>query len=120
MRSSEYFDTKMVLAFPRTAAYLKSIDVDRSDALDLIVWEMMLDKKKFEELADALGRKFRHGRGEVPAWDRGERKTVVRRQAGGADKYRYFVLGADGNWGELEERVWVVGMVELYKKRKAI
>ena len=60
---------------------------------------------------------FVRGAEIVEGLDRGGRTTKIKReQAGG--KYKYTVLGADGNWFEPEERIWVVAMYALWQSSK--
>ncbi|HJY64786.1 MAG TPA: hypothetical protein VJ455_11570 [Ignavibacteria bacterium] len=42
------------------------------------------------------------------------RKTSIRRERAGG-KYIYKVQGADGNWVEPDERIWVVSMYALWQ-----
>lgn len=103
--------------FSKTIAYLKSINLDSSDALDKKAYQLINDPLAYERASQALRRRFVRGASEVEAIDRGGRPTKIRREKS-AGKYNYFVLGADGNWFIPEERIWVVAMYALWQESK--
>lgn len=107
----------MLNYFSKTIAYLKSINLDSSDALDKKAHQLINDPVYYEKVSQALRRRFVRGASEVEGIDRGGRPTKIRREKAGG-KYRYFVQGADGNWFVPEERIWVVAMYALWQESK--
>ena len=106
-----------MLNFPKTKSYLESINLQIADNLDKIVQELIYNEEKYERASQALRRRFVRGADTVEAIDRGGRKTRIKRE-GSLGKYRYFVEGADGNWNEPEERIWIVAMYALWQSSK--
>jgi hypothetical protein len=107
----------MINSFPKALRYLTGIDISKADGLDKIAKDLVYDEAKYERASQALRRRFVRGAETVDGIDRGGRTTKIKRdQAGG--KYKYTVLGADGNWFEPEERIWVVSMYALWQSSK--
>jgi len=108
---------RMLNSFPKALRYLNGIDISKADGLDKVAKDLIYDEVKYERASQALRRRFVRGAEIVEGIDRGVRATKIKRdQAGG--KYKYSVLGADGNWFEPEERVWVVAMYALWQSSK--
>ena len=103
--------------FPKTAEYLKTINIEQADKLDIVAKELMSDEVKYERASQALRRRFSRGAESVNAIDRYSRNTKITRQYQGG-KYKYFVQGADSKWNEPNERIWVVAMYALWQISK--
>ena len=107
----------MLEYFGKTVQYLNSIDVSSSDLLDQKAHQLVNNENEYEKVSQALRRRFSRGANEVEAMDRGGRQTKVKRESQGG-KYKYQIQGADGNWFEPEERIWVVAMYGLWQDSK--
>lgn len=103
--------------FKKTIAYLASLDLASADPLDKKANELLASEEVYERVSQALRRRFSRGASEVDGVDRGGRHTKIRREKVGG-KYRYQVLGAEGNWATPEERIWVVAMYGLWQTSK--
>lgn len=103
--------------FPKSSSYINSLDMVHADALDLIVKSLLDDEMVYEKASQSLRRRFVRGSEWVFAYDRGGRKTKIKR-VGENGKYRYFIEGLDGSWSEPAERIWVVAMFALWQKNK--
>lgn len=106
-----------MLNFPKTKAYLETLDLANSDPLDRITQELLYDEARYERASQALRRRFVRGAQVVEGIDRGGRPTRIKRERVGG-KYKYFVEGSDGSWNEPEERIWVVSMYALWQASK--
>lgn len=104
----------MLEYFPKTKAYLNSVNLDSADLLDKKAHELLSDPEAYERASQALRRRFVRGATEVLGIDRGGRETKLKRE-GAPGKYKYFVQGADGNWVEPDERIWIVSMYGLWQ-----
>ena len=107
----------MKSSFPKAAQYLDNIDAATADKLDVIAKELISDEEKYERPSQALRRRFSRGAGMVEGMDRRGRKTRIKRETFGG-KYKYFIEGADGNWAEPDERIWIVAMYALWQASK--
>ena len=103
--------------FPKTFAYLQTLDINKADKLDVVIKELLSDETAYERASQALRRRFSRGAKKVEAIDRNERKTEITREACGG-KYRYFVQGTNGSWNEPDERIWIVAMYALWQASK--
>ncbi|HJZ04441.1 hypothetical protein A2634_03065 [Candidatus Amesbacteria bacterium RIFCSPHIGHO2_01_FULL_48_32] len=108
----------MVRRFPKAQNYLDTVDWMRADELDRIARELLNDGAFFERVDDVLGRKFRHGKTETTGMDRDGRLAKIRRETLQGKWFRYMIEGANGQWYEPEEKIWVLAMVELFRRRK--
>lgn len=104
-------------AFPKTTAYILSLDINTSDALDKIIKKFIDDEKSYERASQALRRRFIRGSEYVDGIDRGNRRTKIKRVMIG-EKYKYYIEGVDGSWNEPDERIWVVAMYALWQENK--
>src|SRR3989344_1584524 len=104
----------MVISFPKIQKYLESLDLANADKLDIIAKELIFDEAFYEKVSQALRRRFSRGAETVEAIDRGGRLTRVKREKRGG-KYRYLVLGENGDWFESNERIWIVAMYALWQ-----
>lgn len=104
----------MIDYFPKTLKYIEGIDLGSCDQLDRKVIELIKDPEAYERASQALRRRFVRGATEVEAIDRGGRLTKIKRESSGG-KYKYFLLGGDGNWVEPDERIWIVAMYALWQ-----
>lgn len=107
----------MITYFPKTQRHIESLDLTTGDALDRKVSELLKDEAAYERASQALRRRFVRGAVEVPGMDRGDRATKIKRVAAGG-KYKYLLQGADGNWVEPDERIWIVAMYGLWQDGK--
>lgn len=107
----------MLTSFPKTKTYIDNLNIETADPIDIVAKELIYDEAKYERASQALRRRFVRGSSEVTGVDRGKRSTRIKREKAGG-KYKYFVHGADGNWFEPEERIWVVAMYALWQKLK--
>lgn len=103
--------------FPKTINYITSLDTTHCDDLDLVTKNLVENEADYERASQALRRRFVRGSETVPAIDRGNRKTKIKR-VGENGKYRYFIEGADGSWSEPQERIWVVSMFALWQRKR--
>lgn len=103
--------------FPKTGSYLATLDVSSSDPLDKKASELINSEASYERASQALRRRFVRGAEVVDGVDRSGRKTKIKREKLGG-KYVYKVQGADGNWFEIEERIWIVSMYALWQDSK--
>ena len=104
--------------FPKAQSYINSLDLGRADELDRIVKELLDDGVVYERVDDVLGRKFRHGKDTASGMDRDGRLAIIRREVVAGRWFRYLIQGANGGWYEPEEKIWVLAMVELARRRK--
>ncbi len=107
----------MLNYFPKTLEYLQSINLESSDKLDQKAFMLINDEVEYERVSQALRRRFSRGAVEVEGVDRGGRLTKIRREKL-RGKYKYLVLGSDGNWSTPKERIWVVAMYALWQDFK--
>jgi hypothetical protein len=107
----------MIIYFPKATGYLATINTDSADALDKKAKTLLEDETVYERASQALRRRFVRGAMEVEGVDRGGRITKIKREKEGG-LYKYFIQGADGNWFEPEERIWVVAMYALWQETK--
>jgi hypothetical protein len=107
----------MLTYFPKTSEYLQKLNLDSSDALDKVAFNLVNDEMKYEKASQALRRRFSRGAKEVDAVDRGGRRTRIKRERVGG-LYEYFIQGADGNWFKPDERIWVVASYALWQETK--
>ena len=103
--------------FTKAKAYLSALDSAKADPLDRKAKELIEDGVAYERASQALRRKFSRGAVNVESVDRGGRETSIKREKVGG-KYRYMIQGADGNWFEPDERIWVVSMYALWQDSK--
>lgn len=108
----------MIDYFPKIKAYLSSLDMSKADPLDKKAKSLMEDGVAYERASQALRRRFSRGAQIVDIFDRGDRTSKLKREKVGG-KFRYVVQGADGNWFEPEERIWVVAMYALWQDSKS-
>jgi hypothetical protein len=107
----------MLSFFPKTKNYLATLDISSSDPLDRKASELINSEVVYERASQALRRRFVRGALEVEGLDRAGRKTKIKREKLGG-KFVYKVQGADGNWFEIEERIWIVSMYALWQDSK--
>ncbi|MFV1917676.1 MAG: hypothetical protein ACC618_04330 [Patescibacteria group bacterium] len=107
----------MLNYFIKAKEHLESIDLASCDPLDKKAHELMNDGEAYERASQSLRRRFSRGAKEVTGVDRGGNRTKVKREKVGG-KYKYLVMGSDGNWNEPEERIWVVAMYALWQATK--
>jgi len=100
--------------FHNTKSYLAGLDLNSADPLERKANELINNEANYERASQALRRRFVRGAQVVEGMDRGMRKTSIRRERAGG-KYIYKVQGADGNWVEPDERIWVVSMYALWQ-----
>lgn len=103
--------------FTKAKAYLSALDSAKADPLDRKAKELIEDGVAYERASQALRRRFSRGAVNVESVDRGGRETSIKREKVGG-KYRYMIQGADGNWFEPDERIWVVSMYALWQDSK--
>ena len=103
--------------FQKARNYLSTVDPAKADPIDRKAQELMNDEVTYERASQALRRRFSRGAGEVEGADRGGRLTKIKRERVGG-KYKYMIQGADGNWFEPDERIWVVSMYALWQDSK--
>lgn len=103
--------------FPKTIAYLQTINLSASDPLDQKAYQLISNPNLYEKASQALRRRFVRGASEVEGIDRGGRECKIKREKVGG-KYKYLIQGADGNWFTPEERIWVVAMYNLWQDSK--
>ena len=108
----------MVRNFPKARDHVNKLDLSRADELDRIVKELLDDGVLYEKTDDVLGRKFRHGKDTAAGMDRDGRTALIRRENVNGRWFRYLIQGANGVWYEPEEKIWVLAMVELARRRK--
>lgn len=107
----------MLNYFPKTLRHIESLNLSASDPLDRKVNELIQGEAVYERASQALRRRFVRGAHEVDGVDRGGRLTKIKRDVAGG-KYKYFLQGADGNWAEPDERIWIVAMYALWQELK--
>ena len=108
---------QLVIKFcPKSAAYLKSIDITKADPLDQLAWELLNDVHRWELVTKSINDRFIKGMETIPGVDRGGRITKIRRVMK-PDGRHYLIQGRDGSWTEPDEKVWVWAMVELERKK---
>lgn len=107
----------MLNYFPKTLRHIQSLHLATSDPLDRKVNELMGSEDVYERASQALRRRFVRGAIDVEGVDRGGRLTKIKRVVAGG-KYKYLLQGADGNWVEPDERIWIVSMYALWQDRK--
>lgn len=102
------------MTFSKSLSYLQNLDQTMMDPLDKISIELLQDPVKYERASQALRRRFVRGASLVPAIDRNNRTTSIKRERSGGT-YIYFVQGIDGSWTSPDERIWVVAMYALWQ-----
>lgn len=107
----------MITYFPKATVYLQSIDLNSADLLDKKAKYLIEDEEAYERASQALRRRFVRGATVVDGIDRGMRRTQIKREYQGG-KYVYSLQGADGNWFQPEERIWIVAMYALWQDTK--
>lgn len=107
----------MISFFPKAKNYLTTIDLSNADPVDRKLNELINDDAAYERVSQALRRRFVRGAQEVDGIDRAGRATKIKREKIGG-KYVYKIQGADGNWFDIEERIWFVVMYALWQDSK--
>lgn len=107
----------MIEFFPKALGYLQSLDLNSADPLDKKAKELLDNPDAYERASQALRRRFVRGATVVDGVDKGARRTQIKRESVGG-KYLYSMQGADGNWFQPEERIWVVAMYALWQDNK--
>ncbi|OGM20866.1 hypothetical protein A2714_00380 [Candidatus Woesebacteria bacterium RIFCSPHIGHO2_01_FULL_38_9] len=103
--------------FVKTQSYLALVNPANADPLERKAKELLDDEITYEKASQALRRRFVRGAEVVEGVDRASRITKIKREKFGG-KFKYTILGADGNWFEPEERIWVVAMYALWQDSK--
>jgi len=108
--------------FANTLDYLNKLNLESgsTDELDKVAYELINNEWKYEKASQALRRRFSRGAELVDAIDRGGRPTMVKREEFAKGKYHYLVQGADGNWNQPEERIWIVAMYALWQQKNKV
>ena len=103
--------------FKKAESYVSSLDMNTADSLDRKAHQLLNDEAAYERASQSLRRRFVRGATQVEGIDRSGRSAFIKREIKGA-KFKYMVQGADGNWFEPDERIWVVSMYACWQDSK--